>query len=39
MEVIDLLHEINKTGITIVIVTHEHDIALRTARTVKLPTE
>jgi putative ABC transport system ATP-binding protein len=36
MEVIDLLHEINKTGITIVIVTHEHDIALRTARTVKI---
>jgi putative ABC transport system ATP-binding protein len=36
MEVIDLLHEINKTGITIVIVTHEHDIALRTVRTVKI---
>jgi putative ABC transport system ATP-binding protein len=36
MEVIDLLHEINKTGITIVIVTHEHDIAQRTARTVRI---
>jgi putative ABC transport system ATP-binding protein len=35
-EVIDLLHEINKTGITIVIVTHEHDIAQRTVRTVKI---
>jgi putative ABC transport system ATP-binding protein len=35
-EVIDLLHEINKTGITIVIVTHEHDIAQRTGRTVKI---
>lgn len=35
-EVIDLLQEINKTGITIVIVTHEHDIAQRTVRTVKI---
>jgi putative ABC transport system ATP-binding protein len=35
-EVIDLLQEINNTGITIVIVTHEHDIAQRTARTVKI---
>jgi putative ABC transport system ATP-binding protein len=35
-EVIDLLQEINNTGITIVIVTHEHDIAQRTVRTVKI---
>ncbi len=35
-EVIDLLQEINRTGITIVIVTHEHDIAQRTVRTVKI---
>ena len=36
MEVIDLLQEINKTGITIVLVTHEHDIARRTMRTVRI---
>ena len=35
-EVIDLLQEINNTGTTIVIVTHEHDIAQRTVRTVKI---
>jgi putative ABC transport system ATP-binding protein len=35
MEVIDLLHEI-KTGITVVIVTHEHDISARTSRIIKL---
>jgi len=36
MEVIDLLQEINQLGITILIVTHEHDIALRTQRSIKL---
>lgn len=36
MEVMDLLQEINDTGITIIIVTHEHDIALRTQRSIKL---
>ena len=36
LEVIDLLHEINKTGITVIIVTHEHDIAERTKRTVRI---
>jgi putative ABC transport system ATP-binding protein len=36
MEVMDLLQEINDEGITILIVTHEHDIALRTQRSIKL---
>jgi putative ABC transport system ATP-binding protein len=36
MEVMDLLQEINGEGITILIVTHEHDIALRTQRSIKL---
>ncbi len=36
MEVMDLLQEINEVGITIIIVTHEHDIAERTQRSIKL---
>jgi putative ABC transport system ATP-binding protein len=36
MEVMDILQEINNTGITIIIVTHEHDIAERTQRSIKL---
>lgn len=36
LEMMDLLQEINRTGITIVIVTHEHDIAARTKRTIKI---
>jgi putative ABC transport system ATP-binding protein len=36
LEMMDLLQEINSTGITIVIVTHEHDIAARTKRTIKI---
>lgn len=36
MEVMDLLQEINEEGITIIIVTHEHDIAQRTQRSIKL---
>jgi putative ABC transport system ATP-binding protein len=36
MEMMDLLTEINKSGITMVIVTHEHDIAKRTGRTIRL---
>lgn len=36
MEVMDLLQEINGEGITIIIVTHEHDIAKRTERSIKL---
>ena len=35
-EVMDLLQEINQEGITIIIVTHEHDIAVRTQRSIKL---
>jgi putative ABC transport system ATP-binding protein len=36
MEVMDLLQEINGEGITMLIVTHEHDIAERTQRSIKL---
>ncbi len=36
MEVMDLMQEINNEGITIIIVTHEHDIAQRTQRSIKL---
>jgi putative ABC transport system ATP-binding protein len=36
MEVMDLLQEINKEGITLLIVTHENDIALRTQRSIRL---
>jgi len=36
LEVMDLLNDINKQGITVVIVTHEHDIAAITQRTIQL---
>jgi putative ABC transport system ATP-binding protein len=37
MEVMDLLHLINKKeGITMIIVTHEHDIAARTQKTIRI---
>lgn len=36
MEVMDLLQEINNEGITIIIVTHEQDISLRTQKAIKL---
>ena len=35
-EVMDIFQEINDSGITIVIVTHEKDIALRTQRIIRL---
>ncbi|MBC8436096.1 MAG: ABC transporter ATP-binding protein [Bacteroidetes bacterium] len=35
-EMMDLLTEINKTGITMIIVTHELDIARRTQRTIRI---
>ncbi len=36
LEVMTLLKDINANGITVVIVTHEHDIAAMTNRTIKL---
>jgi putative ABC transport system ATP-binding protein len=36
LEMMDILQEINRTGITIVIVTHEHDIAARTQKTIRI---
>jgi putative ABC transport system ATP-binding protein len=36
LEVMDLLQEINANGITVIIVTHEHDIAKRTGKTIRI---
>lgn len=35
-EVMDILHEVNNMGITVIIVTHEDDIAQRTQRIIRL---
>ncbi|MBU1367905.1 MAG: macrolide ABC transporter ATP-binding protein, partial [Bacteroidetes bacterium] len=35
-EVMDLFQEINQSGITLIIVTHENDIAHKTQRIIKL---
>jgi putative ABC transport system ATP-binding protein len=35
-QLMDLLREINAQGMTVVVVTHEHDIAERTSRTIRL---
>jgi putative ABC transport system ATP-binding protein len=35
-QLMDLFHQLNQDGLTILIVTHEHDIAERTRRTIRL---
>ena len=36
MEVMDILQEVNASGITVIIVTHERDIAMRTKKTIRI---
>jgi putative ABC transport system ATP-binding protein len=36
MEVMDILQDVNSSGITVIIVTHEHDIAKRTKKTIRI---
>jgi putative ABC transport system ATP-binding protein len=36
LEVMDIFDDINKQGVTLIIVTHEHDIAMRTHRIIRL---
>ena len=36
MEVMELFQEINSAGITVIIVTHENDIAAKTERIIRL---
>lgn len=35
-QIMNLLHEINRSGITVLVVTHDTDVAARTARTVRI---
>jgi putative ABC transport system ATP-binding protein len=35
-EIMDLLTEINQTGITVLVVTHDQEVANRTQRTIRL---
>jgi putative ABC transport system ATP-binding protein len=36
MQIMDLLAEIHRTGITVLVVTHDADVAARTQRTIRL---
>lgn len=36
LEVMDIFDDINSQGVTLIIVTHEHDIAMRTRRIIRL---
>ncbi len=36
LEVMNILQEVNSSGITVIIVTHERDIALRTRKTIRI---
>ena len=36
MQIMELLSEINRTGITVIIVTHDQEVAARTQRTIRL---
>jgi putative ABC transport system ATP-binding protein len=35
-QIMDLMHEINQSGITVLIVTHDAEVAARTKRTIRI---